>query len=329
MKILVLGPQDRYDVYKPDFAAQLPAELVFAPLGQSLTEAARQNPDTEILFADASFDVSREVIDLLPNLKLIQSEGVAFNRFDLAAARERGVFVCNNKGCNAASVAEHAVMLTLMALRFGITGHNAVRAGRQMAMKETVMASNAPELGLSTVGLVGFGDIARETALRLAPFGCQLFYYNHNRRSPEEEEKYGVTYLPLEDLVARCDVVSLHCAVTDETRGMVNADLLAKFKPGAILVNTARGDLLDNMAVRQALLDGTLSMLAADTLAPEPTPGDHPLVDLPEEIRDRAIYSPHLGGNTGGAFQRAHSNMWNNARLIYQGERPNFIVNGL
>lgn len=329
MKILVLGPKDRYDVYMPEFARSLEAELVFCPVGQSPVEAARQNPDTEILFADASFDVSREVINLLPQLKLIQSEGVAFNRFDTATARERGIFVCNNKGCNAASVAEHTVMLILMALRYGITGHNAVRAGRQFAMKEEVMASNAPELGLSTVGLVGLGDIARETALRLAPFGCKLYYYNHNRRSPEEEAKYGVTYLPLEELVARCDVVSLHCAVTDETRGMVNEALLAKFKPGAILVNTARGDLLDNLAVRQALLDGPLSMIAMDTLAPEPTPGDHPLVDLPEEIRDRAIYSPHLGGNTGGSFQRAHTNMWNNARLIAEGQRPNFIVNGL
>lgn len=329
MKILVLGPQDRYDVYKPDFAANLPAELVFCPLGQSPAEAAQLNPDAEILFADASFDVSREVIDLLPNLKLIQSEGVAFNRFDLEAARERGIFVCNNKGCNATSVAEHTVMLILMALRFGITGHNAVRAGRQIQMKEAVMASGAPELGLSTVGLVGFGDIARETALRLAPFGCKLYYYNHRRRSPEEEEKYGVTYLPLEELVSLCDVVSLHCAVTDQTRGMISEGLLKQFKPGSILVNTARGDLLDNLAVRQALIDGKLSMIAMDTLAPEPTPGDHPLVDLPEEIRDRAIYSPHLGGNTGGSFQRAHSNMWNNARLVFEGQRPNFIVNGL
>ena len=99
--------------------------------------------------------------------KLIQSEGVAFNRIDLEAARERGVYVCNNKGCNADSVAEHTVMLMLMALRHGITGHSAVREGRQMQMKEAVMASNSPELGEQTVGLVGLGDRPAAETLRM------------------------------------------------------------------------------------------------------------------------------------------------------------------
>lgn len=329
MKILVLGPKSRYDVYMPDFVKEMDAEVVFCPVEESPLPAAAANPDTEVLFADASFPVSRELMDLLPNLKLIQSEGVGYNNFDLETARERGIFICHNKACNATSVAEHTVMLMLMALRFGITGHNAVRAGRQFEMKEAVMASRAPELGLSTVGLVGFGDIAQETARRLAPFGCKLYYYTAHRRSPEVEADFGVTYLPLEELVGVCDILSLHAAVNDQTRGMVNEALISKMKPGLILVNTARGDLLDNMAVRQALIDGRIGGIAMDTLAPEPTPGNHPLVDLPEEVRDRAIYSPHLGGNTGGSFTRAHSNMWNNVRLLCSGQRPNFIVNGL
>lgn len=329
MKILIYGPQDRYTAYRPDFADQLRAETVFVPLGVDPVQAAAAHPDAEIVFVDPIVDTTAAVMDQLPNLKLIQSEGVAFNRIDLEAARTRGIFVCNNKGCNATSVAEHTVMLILMALRFGITGHNAVRAGRQVEMKQAVMASRAPELGLSSVGLVGFGDIAQATARRLAPFGCKLYYYSLHRRSPQVEADFGVAYLPLEELVATCDITSLHCAVNDQTRGMVNAALLSHFKPGAILVNTARGDLLDNLAVREALLEGRLGMIAMDTLAPEPTPGDHPLVDLPDSIRDHAIYSPHLGGNTGGSFFRAHNNMWNNARLVSQGQRPSFIVNGL
>ena len=100
-------------------------------------------------------------------------------------------------------------------------------------------------------------------------------------------------------------------------------------KRGAILVNTARGDLVDNQAVRAALLDGRLGGIAMDTLAPEPTPADHPLVDLPPEAADRAVYSPHLGGNTGGSFRRAHRNMWGNVQKILAGERPVHIVNGL
>lgn len=329
MKILVIGPQARYDAYRPGFADELGAQLVFCPLGSSPAEAAAANPDAEILFSDPITDCGREVIDRLPNLKLIQSEGVAFNRIDLEAARSRGIFVCNNKGCNAASVAEHTVMLMLMALRHGIVGHNALRAGRQMEVKEAVMTSSAPELGEQTVGLVGFGDIAQATARRLAPFGCKLCYYTLHRRPPEVEADFGVTYLPLEELAAACDILSLHCAVNDQTRHIVNADLIARMKPGVMLVNTARGELIDDLAVRQALISGQIGSIAVDTLAPEPTPADHPLVNLPPEAADRAVYSPHLGGNTGGSFRRAHSNMWNNARLVLAGQRPNFIVNGL
>ena len=329
MKILVFGPKARYDAYLPGFAPSLGAELVFCPLGSSPRQAAADNPDAEILFDDPVIDVDREIIGLLPNLKLIQSEGVAFNRIDLEAARERGIYVCNNKGCNADSVAEHTVMLMLMALRHGVTGHNAVREGRQMQMKEAVMASSSPELGEQAVGLVGFGDIAQATARRLKPFGCRMYYYTLHRRPPQVEADFGVTYLPLEELFAACDILSLHCAVNDQTRGMVNEALLSHVKPGAILVNTARGDLLDNQAVRQALLEGRLGGIAMDTLAPEPTPADHPLVDLPPEIADRAVYSPHLGGNTGGSFRRAHRNMWENVQRIQEEKRPVHIVNGL
>ena len=132
-----------------------------------------------------------------------------------------------------------------------------------------------------------------------------------------------------QELAARCDVLSLHCAVNEQTTHMVNAEFLSYVKPGAILVNTARGQLVDNLAVRQALIDGRLGGIAIDTFDPEPTPADHPLVDLPPEVADRAVFSPHLGGITGGVFRRAHRNMWSSAKLILEGKRPNFVVNGL
>jgi len=329
VKILIFGPKARYDLYLPDFARDLPVETVFAGAYQSVVQAARANPDAEILFADAITPVGREVMDALPRLKMIHSEGVAFNAIDVDAAREKGIFVCNNKGCNAGSVAEHAVMLMLMALRRGITGHAAVKAGQQIRFKERFMVSNAPELGEQSVGIIGLGDIGTATARLLRPFGCKLYYYTAHRRPPETEAGLGITYLPLEELVAKCDILSLHCAVTPQTTHMVNEDFLSRVKPGAILVNTARGQLVDNLAVRQALIDGRLGGIAMDTLDPEPTPADHPLVDLPPEAAERAVYSPHLAGITGGVFRRAHRNMWSSAKLILEGKRPNCIVNGL
>lgn len=329
MKILIFGPKTRYDMYLPEFVKDLPVELVFSGAHQSTLQAAQANPDTEIVFADAITSVGREIMEALPQLKMIHSEGVAFNAIDTAAARERGIFVCNNKGCNAASVAEHTVMLMLMALRCGISGHKAVKAGEQIKFKERFMVSSAPELGEQTVGLIGLGDIGQAAARLLRPFGCRLFYYTAHRRPANTEEELGLTYLPLEKLAGTCDILSLHCAVNKETAHLVNEEFLSLMKPGAILVNTARGQLVDNLAVRQALINGRLGGLAVDTLDPEPTPADHPLIDLPPEIACRAVYSPHLGGITGGSFRRAHCNMWNSVRLILEGQRPEFIVNGL
>ena len=191
------------------------------------------------------------------------------------------------------------------------------------------MVSNAPELGEQTVGIIGLGDIGSAVARLLRPFGCRVYYYSAHRRPAGAEEELGVTYLPLEELAGACTVLSLHCAVNDQTTRMVNEDFLSRVRPGAILVNTARGQLVDNRAVRQALIDGRLGGIAMDTLDPEPTPASHPLVDLPPEAAERAVLSPHLAGITGGVFRRAHRNMWQSVQLLLEGKRPNFIVNGL
>ena len=329
MKILIFGPKARYDLYLPEFVRDLPVEPVFCGAPAPSLQAAADNPDAEVIFADAITPISREMMDLLPNLKMIHSEGVAFNAIDIEAAREKGIFVCNNKGCNAGSVAEHAVMLMLMALRRGVTGHRAVLAGEQIGFKEKFMVSNAPELGEQSVGIIGLGDIGTAAAKLLRPFGCQLYYYTAHRRPPEVEAELGVAYLPLEELAEQCSILSLHCAVNEQTTHMVNEAFLSHVKPGAILVNTARGQLVDNLAVRRALIDGRLGGIAMDTLDPEPTPANHPLVDLPPEVADRAVYSPHLGGITGGVFRRAHRNMWSSVKLLLEGQRPSFVVNGL
>lgn len=329
MKVLIWGPKARYVGDMPSFVAELPLERIFCPRKLALETMFPQHSDADFLFVDAITPVTRDVMAQMPNLKLVHSEGVGFNSIDLTAAKERGIFVCNNKGCNAAPVAEHAIMLMLMALRHGITGHNAVRAGQQIHYKERVMAASAPELGEQAIGLIGFGDIAQATAARLVPFGCKVYYYAPHRRPVELEAQLQATYLPLEELVATCDIISLHCAVTPETTNMIDAQLISTMKPNAILVNTSRGELVDNLALREALIGGKIAGAAFDTLAPEPTPADHPLVDLPEEAQTRVVYSPHLGGISGGSFRRGHENMWNSLRLIMEGQRPNNIVNGL
>ncbi len=328
MKILNFSIPQRYEVYMPEFARTLDVNCVFKRPDQSFLEAARENPDAEILLTDSVTDITAQIMDLLPQLRLIQTEGVAYNCIDTAAARARGIDVCNNKGCNAESVAEHTVMLMLMALRWGITGHQAVLDGHQIDMKRNCIASCSPALSQCSVGLIGFGDTAQATARRLAAFGCTLYYCTAHRRTPDIEADFGITYLPLEELTARCDVISLHCAVTSDTVGMVDAAFLARMKPNAVLVNCARGSLVNNEALRSALVDGRIGCAALDTIDPEPTPADHILVDLPPHARARVIYSSHLGGASSGAFFKAHRLLWENVRRVTKGEKPVYIVNG-
>lgn len=329
MKILIEGARERYRRFLPDFVPLDRLALTFCPRGSTNEERLRLCPDAEIILADAISAVDGTLIRQMPCLKMIHSEGVAFHGVDIQAAREQGVFVCNNQGCNAGAVAEQTILLMLSLLRRGVPGDRAVREGRQIQMKEEAMLSGITELGDCSIGLVGFGNIAQATAKRLAPFGCNVFYHSAHRKAAQAEQACHAAYLPLNELLAACDLVSLHAAVTPETSGMVNQAFLSQMKPGAYLINTARGELVDNAAVREALLSGHLAGAGFDTLAPEPVPADHPLVSLPEGVRERVVFSPHLGGITTGSFRRAHRHMWENVVHILNGERPDNIVNGL
>lgn len=329
MEIIILGDRARYEAYMPEFAHSLPLNIRDFPANTPAEQVLAAAPDAGIILCDAIAPVSKQLIDGLPGLKLIHSEGVAFNAIDTDAAAARGVYVCNCKGCNADAVAEVAVMLMLMVTRLALPGYRAVVGGRQIEYKEQIMRTGIPEFADHAIGLVGMGDIAKATVRRLVPFGNKLYYYAPHRRSPEEEAELGVTYLPLEELASTCDILSLHCAVTPQTEGMVNEALLARMKPGSYLINTARGQLMDNGAVREAIISGYLAGAGFDTLWPEPTPADHPLVALPETVRDRVVYLPHLGGNTLPSYQRAYTGMWENVRRVMEGECPVNVVNGI
>lgn len=329
MKILIIGNEERYRKYLPsDIPFIKEAELVFCEREASDEELLAAAPDAEYMAVDAIATVSGNVIRHMPNLKIIHSEGVGYNGIDLDTAKERGVYVCNCKGVNAVAVAEQTVLLILALLRQVVVGDRVEREGGQIRMKERMMVEGIREVADCKIGLIGFGDIAKAAARLLYPFGGELYYYSRHRKDEATEQEYHVQYLPLDDLLGACDIVSLHVPVSPETRNMVNRDFLEKMRPDALLINTARGDLVDNAALREALCSGTIGGAGFDTIYPEPTTKDNPIVDLPESCRDRVVYSPHIGGITTSTFLRAHRMVWQAFEDVYNGRKPQHIVNG-
>lgn len=273
--------------------------------------------DTEILVADAMATVDREIITSMPDLKLIQSEGVGFQGIDTAFAGERKIPVCNNKGVNDTAVAEGTVLLMLSCLRHIITGNQGVYDGHQIEIKKNSFGV-IKELSQCTVGLLGMGDIARMTARFCSALGAEVIYHNRTRYENIEKE-LGIRYVSKDELLAQSDIVSLHIAVTPETVNTVNSEFLKKMKKDAFLINTARGDLVDNQALLDALLNGEIAGAGLDVIAPEPVEKDNILLD--ERIKDKLVITPHIAGITNLTVKKIYGNISENIENIMK-NRP-------
>ena len=293
----------------------------FTPVGEILSHA----PDAEVLLVNPTITVGSELINGLKNLKLIQTEGVGYEGVDLATACERGVFVCNCRGVNARAVAEHTVMLMLCCLRDVINGYQDVLEGRQNDKKVWYMKTGAlRELGECTVGFVGYGAIGKEAARLTKAFGARTLYYK-----PHPGDEDYAEYCSLDELLRQSDIVSLNLPLTAETENMADKDFFARMKKGAILINTARGGLVNSADLLDALASGRLSCAGLDVLDHEPVQTDHILVTAPEAIRKKIIFTPHIGGVSAAAFVRTYEIILENIRRVQAGERPINVVNGV
>ena len=252
--------------------------------------------------------VTAAVVAAAPRLRLVQKIGVGVNTIDLEAARARGIAVCNLPGTNAPAVAELALLLMLGALRQVSRFDAAVRAGRGWSLDPAVQ-DRLGELGGRTVGLVGYGAVPRALAPVLAALGCRVLY---TARAPKPDTPGG--WRPLEALLAEADVVSLHLPLTVETERLIDAAALARMKPGAVLVNTARGGLVDQAALAEALRGGRLAAAGLDVFADEPVDPAAPLLALPN-----VVLTPHVGWLTTGTFDRSLALAAENCRRLSEG----------
>lgn len=289
----------------------------FYPLGASADEIGADG-DADVLVVDAMGSVEKELINVLPSLKLIQSEGVGYQGVDLEAAANRGVAVCNNPGINDTAVAEQAIMLMLSCLKNARNLDRAVRIGRQIETKKEYFGK-LKELSECTVGLIGFGKIARKTAQFLKPFGARVLYSNRTRYE-ELESEYSVSYADMDTLLSESDIVSLHLPANSRTAGIADAFFFSKMKCGACFINTARGELVDNNALVEALLNGRLSMAGLDVIAPEPVMPDNPLLD--KRIEDKILFSPHIGGLSSATVSKLYQGVLKNIIRIQNSEEP-------
>ena len=327
MKILVLTMKARVERFT-DFDV-LPSdwEFVWSDYNKSVEQLLEDGGDAEAILVDAIGRVPAELIERMPNLQIIHSEGVGYEGIDLEAARRRNIYVCNNKGVNSKAVAEQAVLLMLAVLKKTIAGHRLVLEGKQLETNAGWCMAGIPELGDKTVGIIGMGDIGRATTRLVEAFGCDVIYYGRHRLPIEEEEKLEVTYCNLQELLAKSDIVSLHLASTPETQNFMNRERFAQMKPGAVLINTARGEVVDNQALLDALAAGQLSGAGLDTIAPEPVQKDNILLCAPPEILDKITISPHIGGLTEPVFMNIYKTIWSNIAAAVNGETPINVVN--
>ena len=329
MKILHIGKQGNLQRFAAADGFLNSLDLVDLKPDLPVEEYLSQAGNADFIVADAIAAVPGALIRQMPNLLAIHSEGVAFNAIDLKAADECGVYVCNAQGMNAIAVAEQTILLMVGMLRNIVVNDAAVRAGHQIEAKENYMQNGSlHELADCSVGLIGFGNIARQTARLLKAYQVKnIYYYKRHRLDPAQEQQYGVQYRKLDDLLAQSQIVSLHLPVTKATRHLADQTFFAKMQPGSYLVNTARGELVNDEALIEALKSGHLAMAGLDTLDHEPVLKNHPLLNQPRSIASRLLFSPHIGGITAASFYRGYAMIDEDLWLVAQGQEPNRVVN--
>ncbi|RUU45394.1 oxidoreductase [Mesorhizobium sp. M6A.T.Ca.TU.002.02.2.1] len=274
-----------------------PMEFGNAALGLDKVKEYFGDPDEVVDFiGDAEIFVtqlaplSETMMRRLPTLKLVAvSRGGPIN-IDMAAAKAHGITVVNVPGRNASAVAEFTIGAILAETRLIRVGHEALRKGEWRGDLYRADRTGR-ELNEMTVGVIGYGNIGTRLVRLLRAFGCQILVSDPYVQLSAEDRNAGVELVALDDLLSRSDVVTLHSRVTEETRGLINKDTIARMKPGVIFINTARGPLVDYDALYDALVSGHIGSAMLETFAVEPVPADWPLLQLPN-----VTLTPHIAG---------------------------------
>lgn len=300
-----------------------PMEHGYATPGMDGLKEYQGDPDQVVAHVGAApvlvthlAPLSAAMLDAMPGLRLVAvSRGGPVN-IDMAAAGARGVRVVNTPGRNASAVAEFTIGAILAETRNITRGHDALRRGEFRGdLYRADVAGD--ELADMTVGVIGYGAVGTRVVRLLRAFGCRILVDDPYVQLSADDRAAGVEHVSLDRILAESDVLSLHPRVTDETRGMIDAAALAAMKPGAILINTARGPLMDYDALHDALARGHLRGAMLETFAVEPVPPDWPLLRLPN-----VTLTPHIAGASLRTVRIAAAKAAEEVRRWIAGEPP-------
>jgi phosphoglycerate dehydrogenase-like enzyme len=278
---------------RPLFPSAAPLNVVAS---YSEEELARYGAETEILLVIFR-QVDARLLSFLPHVRYIQRVGVGYDNLDLAVLQRAGIVAAYTPGANAVPVAEHTILLMLALLKRFVAAESATRQGKWPSAE--LMQAGLGDLANTTVGLVGFGNIGQAVAERLAPFGSRVLYTARHAVDQAVEQRLGVHYASLDDLLASSRIVSLHLPLNETSRGLIGEAELAKMQQGAYLINTSRGEILDEMALRRALESSKLAGAALDVLSNE-APGGNSFAELPQ-----VIVTPHITGASRAGVDKA------------------------
>ena len=300
------------------------AELLSGRVNSHFVAPDRSNLTELLDIADAIFvrlfPVTENVLSESPQLKAIGRHGAGFDTVDIAAATRRKIPVVFTPDANSDAVAEHAVMLMLAVARRLVDLDETIHSGKWRHEPH----QEGLELCERTVGIIGFGNIGRKVGhLCGHGFGMQVVVYDPF--VPIEQFPDSMTQVEtLEELLRQADFLTLHMPLSKETHHLINSERLAQVKDGAILVNTARGGLVDDNALAQALDRGRLAGAGLDVYEEEPLLADNPILALE---RSRVILTPHVAGLTDRSVQRMAEMVCNGVIAVLDGERPSNVVN--
>ncbi len=261
----------------------------------SYEQLVKESVDADYFLVSGRLPIDKTVLDAAPNLKMIQRTGVGTEMLDLEEIKRRGIPVYVNAGVNARSVAEHTMALILAALKrlpqINTQTHNGIWKKQQQGVTTN-------ELYGKTVGLVGMGNIGRLVATMLKPFGAKVLYTDVFRQNEDIEIDLSLIYCEnFEKMLPQCDILSFHCPLTKDNTEILNKRTLAMMKDNSIIVNTARGKLINSDDLYDALKSGYIKAAALDTHYEEPVKEGYKLAEL-----DNVILTPHIGGLSYEAF---------------------------